>query len=235
MSSARGCSTARSSGQPAYGSTLESVDLSAAQALDDVVVLREGDRSSDSRPRSSYRATPGPGGRRPRPPRGRRPRPTPFSNESVYDHLREHADPREQGRHGREAARSRRRSRGRRPGPGRESYRVAYIQHAPMEPRAAVAEWKGDAPDGLGGLRRALQGAEGPGRGVRHSLPSRFRVDHPRHGRRVWREAHRRGGSRSRASRPVRREGRCRFSGRARRSSPGRTAAPRPSSSAAAA
>ena len=25
-----------------------------------------------------------------------------------------------------------------------ESYRVAYIQHAPMEPRAAVAEWNGD-------------------------------------------------------------------------------------------
>ena len=25
-----------------------------------------------------------------------------------------------------------------------ESYEVAYIQHAPMEPRAAVAEWEGD-------------------------------------------------------------------------------------------
>jgi isoquinoline 1-oxidoreductase beta subunit len=124
---------------PAYGSTLESIDLSAAQAMDDVVVVREGPFVGFAAA-SSYRAdkareavaataswkTP----------------PQPVSNESVYDHLRKHAA-REQGRTDtkgsvQEALQEADRVL-------EESYRVAYIQHAPMEPRAAVAEWSGEA------------------------------------------------------------------------------------------
>jgi isoquinoline 1-oxidoreductase len=47
----------------------------------------------------------------------------------------------------------------------RQTYTVAYVQHAPMEPRAAVAEWEGDrltvwtATQNPFGVRRELAGA----------------------------------------------------------------------------
>ncbi|UCF39071.1 MAG: xanthine dehydrogenase family protein molybdopterin-binding subunit [Acidobacteriota bacterium] len=120
---------------PSFGAPLESVDLSAAQAMDGVVVFQEGDfvgtaASTTHQAEEALKAIA-------RTAKWKLPvhRAT---HETVYDHLREHA----------------RRSDGRVNGNGSveegmaasektlsETYTVAYIQHAPMEPRAAVAEW----------------------------------------------------------------------------------------------
>jgi isoquinoline 1-oxidoreductase len=51
------------------------------------------------------------------------------------------------------------------------SYQVAYIQHAPMEPRAAVAEWKD-------GHLTVWTGTQRP-EGVRNELASAFRIPAP--------------------------------------------------------
>src|SRR4029450_2383743 len=54
----------------------------------------------------------------------------------------------------------------------RESYHIAYIQHAPMEPRAAVAEWK---DEGL----TVWTGTQQPAR-VREELAAAFRIPRER-------------------------------------------------------
>jgi CO/xanthine dehydrogenase Mo-binding subunit len=113
---------------PAYKATLESVDLSQAKAMKDVVVVREGDFIGFAGP-TLFQATaameaaartaswkPGPA--------------TP-SHETVHAYLKEHArmgSPSERGFA--EAAKIL-----------TATYTLAYIQHTPMEPRAAVAEW----------------------------------------------------------------------------------------------
>ena len=126
------CSTAGSCA-PLLRRHAESLDLSAAEAMKDVVVVREGVRRLRRadlfrRRRRSKRS------RGPR--RGSR-RPQPVSSEKLFEHLRAKAR--------RGEARTDEKAPWRRPsGASRvlaETYRVAYIQHAPMEPRAAVAEW----------------------------------------------------------------------------------------------
>ncbi len=121
---------------PSYGAALESIDLSGAKAMKDVVVVRDGDLVGCAAPSSflaekalkavaataSWKTV------------------SHLSSAELYPHLKKHA---------RTGGRSR---------PGRrgsvdkgfadsdkvlsETYNAAYIQHTPMEPRAAVAEWK---------------------------------------------------------------------------------------------
>jgi isoquinoline 1-oxidoreductase len=123
---------------PAYGATLESVDLTPAESMTDVVVVRDGPFVGCAAP-SSYRATqalvavaPTASWKTP-PPRA--------SNASLFEHLRTHArrDEARADEKGSAEAALRKADR-----VLAESYRVAYVQHAPMEPRAAVAEWSGD-------------------------------------------------------------------------------------------
>ena len=105
-------------------------------------------------------------------------------------------------------------------------YTVAYIAHAPLEPRAAVAEWSG------GDRLTVWTGTQRPF-AVRDELAEAFRI--PEEKVRVHRARHRRRRtaantpatrrSRRRGSRK-RRASRSRSPGRARRSSPGRTSAP---------
>jgi len=146
---------------PAYGSRLESIDLSAAKAMDDVVVVREGAFVGFAAP-TSHRATQAlEAAARTASWRAGAPQ---VSHETVFEHLREHAD---SGR-----------ARTNEKGPVEkaledadrvlsEEYRVAYVQHAPMEPRAGVAEWSEEGLtvwagcDGPFRARRAL--AEGLG------------------------------------------------------------------------
>ncbi|MHC4395828.1 MAG: xanthine dehydrogenase family protein molybdopterin-binding subunit [Planctomycetota bacterium] len=121
---------------PSYGATLESINLSEAQAMKDVVVVRDGQFVGCAAP-SSFRAT----------------RAleavaktaswktvSQLSNKDLFSHLKKNA-------------RSGRRSRSNTRGSIdkglaaankvlSKTYEVAYIQHAPMEPRAAIAEWK---------------------------------------------------------------------------------------------
>ena len=120
---------------PAYRATLESIDLSKAKAMEDVVVVQEGQFVGFAAP-TSYRATQAleavAGSAKwktvPQP-----------SSKEIFSYLKEHA---------RISDRSRPRTKG---SPDEalakadkvlsETYNVAYIQHTPMEPRAAVAEW----------------------------------------------------------------------------------------------
>ena len=122
---------------PAYGATLESVDLSPAEGMGDVVAVHDGQFVGFAAP-SSHRAAQALAAvaataswktaRRT------------VSHETVFDHLRTSArrdDARVDSRGAVERAldeADRRLD---------ESYHVAYIEHAPMEPRAAVAEWDG--------------------------------------------------------------------------------------------
>jgi isoquinoline 1-oxidoreductase beta subunit len=123
---------------PAYGATLESVDLSAARAMSDVIVVREGGFIGFAAP-TSHRARQAleaaaltTSWRRSS---------SLVSHETVFEHLRDHADPtrartEEQGSVDQALGTAERVLSG--------EYRVAYIEHAPMETRAAVAEWDGD-------------------------------------------------------------------------------------------
>jgi len=120
---------------PAYGARLTAIDLSAAQALEGVTVVRDGDfvacaaktslqasRAVERLAKSaSWEAAPQP------------------SDAELWDHLRRHASgDRPADDQGVEAALA---------AAGRTlsaEYHTAYVQHAPMEPGAALAEWKDD-------------------------------------------------------------------------------------------
>ncbi len=123
---------------PSYGATLDSIDLTAAKALDDLVVVRDGTFVGFAAP-SSHRATQAleVAART----ASWKTSPRPASNENVYEHLRTHARRDEARTDQKGSAEKALREANR---VLSESYRVAYIQHAPMEPRAAVAEWNGD-------------------------------------------------------------------------------------------
>jgi len=118
---------------PSYGATLESIDLSEAQAMKDVVVVRDGQFVGSAAPSSfraaqaleavaktaSWKTSPHP------------------SSKEIFSYLKEHARAGRPNTRGSvetglaEASKVL-----------SETYEVAYIQHTPMEPRAAVAEWK---------------------------------------------------------------------------------------------
>lgn len=117
-----------------YGATLESVDLSAAQAMKDVVVVRDGQFVGCAAPTvfqadkalaaitatASWKTVPQP------------------SSRELSAHLKEHA----------RTDRARANARGSTEQAFAdadktlsETYELAYIQHTPMEPRAGLAEW----------------------------------------------------------------------------------------------
>jgi CO/xanthine dehydrogenase Mo-binding subunit len=118
---------------PSYGATLTSIDLSKAQAMKDVIVVREGQFVGCAAPTSflasaavkaiaetaSWQTIPHP------------------SSKEIYQYLREHA--RSDGRNDDQAEGFAKASK-----VLSETYTTAYIQHTPMEPRAAVAEWNDD-------------------------------------------------------------------------------------------
>jgi len=115
-----------------YGAKLTSIDLEAAKAMKDVVVVRDGDFVGVAAP-TEFRAT-----------QALKavadtakwePAPHPSSKE-VFAYLKERArSPRDlENPFGAELAKA-----------GKvlkQTYRTAYLQHAPMETRTAVAEWK---------------------------------------------------------------------------------------------
>ena len=129
----------------AIGATLDTVDTSAAESMPGVVVVRDGDFIGVAAPsravgeraaaaiKVTWKETPQP------------------SNAELFDYLKAHSQP---GRAG-----------GGDQGPGQstvfnagsmeqglasadqklsQTYTVRYIAHAPLEPRAAVAQWDGD-------------------------------------------------------------------------------------------
>ncbi|MCI0748203.1 MAG: molybdopterin-dependent oxidoreductase [Verrucomicrobia subdivision 3 bacterium] len=120
--------------RPSYGAELEEIDLTAAKALQNVTAVRDGDfvgfaaatsfeaeEARDAAAKTAkWKTAPHP------------------SSEELYAHLRAHASSQRPRRDARgtpeEAFKGAARTL-------RETYNIAYIQHAPMEPRAAVAEW----------------------------------------------------------------------------------------------
>ena len=147
---------------PSYGATLESIDLSKAKAMKDVVVVREGQFVGCAAPSSfraaqaleavartaSWKTVSHP------------------SSKDLFSHLKKNARP---------GGRSRPRTRGS-IDKGladaskilERTYEVAYIQHTPMEPRAAVAEWKD-------GKLTVWAGVDGP-QSVQGDLADTFRI-----------------------------------------------------------
>jgi isoquinoline 1-oxidoreductase beta subunit len=145
-----------------YGATLESIDLSKAEAMKDVVVVRDGQFVGCAAPSSllatkalnavskvaKWKTVSHP------------------SSKEIFSHLKKNA---------RMGGRSR-------PGTSgsvekafteaskvlSETYEVAYVQHTPMEPRAAVAEWKD-------GNLTVWTGVDGPQR-VQGDLARTFRI-----------------------------------------------------------
>ncbi|HEX5413598.1 MAG TPA: molybdopterin cofactor-binding domain-containing protein [Terriglobia bacterium] len=117
----------------AYGATLESLDASKAQAMPAVTVVHDGDFVGVVAPseleagraaaviRATWKTSPQP------------------SSAELFDYLKAHAEPGGRGEYeagsmqdGLAAAKHRLTA----------TYTIAYIQHAPLEPRAGVAEWE---------------------------------------------------------------------------------------------
>jgi isoquinoline 1-oxidoreductase len=117
---------------PCYGAQLESIDLSAVEAMKDVVVLREGDFVGFAA-KTSYRSAQACDAAA----KGAKwKKSEQVSEGELFSHLKKTA--REGGRGSDSFADAE----GRAKKVLSEVYRIAYVQHAPMEPRAATAEWK---------------------------------------------------------------------------------------------
>jgi nicotinate dehydrogenase subunit B len=151
---------AKVSRPPAFGATLVSADLSAAQAMPGVVVVRDADFVAVAAPteriaekardaiRAEWKNTPQ------------------LSSKELYSHLKKNLDteenqkPHETGSvaHALAAASQRH----------EQTYTVAYIAHTPLEPRAAVAEWKDEKLTVYTGSQRPF--------GIQEELASAFHI-----------------------------------------------------------
>ena len=121
---------------PSIGATLKSIDTSAAKAMETVTVVQEESLVGVVAP-TSFLA-------------GRAIKAlahsaqwdrsadssSQASSKGLFDRLKQHARNAPSNPFADDAAKAAK--------PFRQTYRVAYVQHAPMEPRAAVAEWEGD-------------------------------------------------------------------------------------------
>ncbi len=146
---------------PAFGATLASLDTKAAEAMPGVTVVHDGEfvgvaAPSELAARRALEALQARWNRSPQP-----------SSGELFASLRE------AGR----AARARGPAAPAAPAPEEgvhlaESYTVAYIAHAPLEPRAAVAQWEGDRLTVWTGTQRPF--------GVRGELAGRLHVPEER-------------------------------------------------------
>ncbi len=152
---------------PSYGATLVSVDLSEAKAMEGMIVVRDKEFVGCVAP-TLFRAEKAVKTIAKTAKWDTVPQP---SSREVFSYLKEHAQP--PGRSDR-----------RRAGSGargsvekglanaskvlRQVYKVAYVQHAPMEPRAAVAEWSN-------GKLTVWTGSQNPF-GVHGELARAFRI-----------------------------------------------------------
>jgi isoquinoline 1-oxidoreductase len=121
---------------PAYGALLQSVDLSPAQKMSDMTVVRDQDFVGCAA-RTSYAARKAVEALSATAQWKTVDQP---SSDILFQHLKEHAreDGRRRGSAGGSVEEGLRQANRRL----KAAYRVAYVQHAPMEPRAAVAEWQ---------------------------------------------------------------------------------------------
>ena len=126
---------------PSFGAQLLEVDLSAAKAMKDVVVVRDGHFVGCAAP-TSFRAKQALEALAQAAKWKTAPHP---SSRELFAHLKAQARAGGSGRRGSRGGGAKGSVRQGLAGAAkvlRERYEVAYVQHAPMEPRAAVAEWK---------------------------------------------------------------------------------------------
>ncbi|MBZ5621082.1 MAG: molybdopterin-dependent oxidoreductase [Acidobacteriia bacterium] len=147
---------------PSYGATLDSVDLSEARKMPGVTVVRDGGFVACTAPTTfaarkalaAISAT------------ARWKTVEQPSSNDLFGYLKQHARPQErpqgQDRGSVEKGLAEARTR------LKASYQVPYVQHAPMEPRAAVAEWQD-------GRLTVWTGTSNPAN-VRQQLAETFRV-----------------------------------------------------------
>jgi CO/xanthine dehydrogenase Mo-binding subunit len=146
---------------PAYGATLTAIDLTPAEAMDGVTVVRDGNfvgctASSSWQAQKAIDALAA---------AAQWESPSHVSSDEVFEHFKRTSNPdqaRERVRGDGAAALDR----------GAKKYNaaftIAYIQHAPMEPRAAVAEW-------ADGKLTVWTGTQQPSR-VQGELAQTFRI-----------------------------------------------------------
>ena len=117
-----------------FGATLTSIDLAPARAMENVTVVRDGDfigcaAETSDRAAEAVKAIAA---------TAKWERPPHPDGEKLFEHLKTHAQPRAEDTDSQGSVRTALASA---TTVLREDYTVAYIAHAPMEPRAAVAEW----------------------------------------------------------------------------------------------
>ncbi len=148
---------------PSYGTTLASIDLSAAEAMEDVVVVRDGQFVGFAAPSTHWAEQALEAAAKTA---SWRTEPQPVSNSTLHAHLKEHANT-ERARTDVKGSVERGFSEGNQVVSA--TYTLAYIQHAPMEPRAAVAEWSGEK-------LTVWAGCDNPFR-ARRTLAEEFSID----------------------------------------------------------
>lgn len=146
---------------PSYGATLAGIDLEPARRMPGVAVVRDGQFVGCAAP-TSYRAEQAVEAVAKTASWEQPPHP---SSRELFDYLKQHARPAQPG-----AVRTRGA-----PDSGLAPaqvlgavYRTAYIQHAPLEPRAAVAEWQGETLTVWTGTQTPMR--------VREELAEAFRL-----------------------------------------------------------
>jgi isoquinoline 1-oxidoreductase len=119
----------------AFGATLESLDASKAKAMPGVTVVHDGDfvgvvapsefeaKRAAAAIRAAWKTTPQP------------------SSAELFEYLKSRAEPEETKGRGDYEAGSMKEGLAAAKHRLKATYTIAYIQHAPLEPRAAVAEW----------------------------------------------------------------------------------------------
>ena len=120
-----------------YGAALTDLDLSAARALPGVIAVRDGDFAGVAAA-NSFAAAEALNALAKTAKWNSAPHP---SSDELYDWLRSKASGRSRPEKKGDPDEAMKRA----AKTLRQTYHAAYIQHAPMEPRAAVAEWTGDA------------------------------------------------------------------------------------------
>ena len=146
---------------PSFGATLVSTDTKEAAALPDVVVVRDGDFIGVAAP-TEFAA-----GRALKAIKAEWKTTEQIAGKELFDHFKKNARGGEGGR-GSTKVGSMEDGLGAADFKLRQKYTVAYIAHAPLEPRAAVAQWEGDNLTVWTGTQRPF--------GVRGDLAGAFRL-----------------------------------------------------------
>jgi nicotinate dehydrogenase subunit B len=149
---------------PAAGSTLDSVDISRAEVMPNVKVVRDGNFVGVAAPDSqtaeqaikSIKAI-------------WKPVEEKVSGKTLFEHLRKSASEGTTNERGSNVTGSVKDGLAESDVKIKEAYTIAYIAHAPLEPRAAVAEWKDGKLTVWTGTQRPF--------GVRQELAEAFRIE----------------------------------------------------------